>query len=81
MLRFGNNDHGACVVSVAVHDGTIEVIEERRELVKIFLGKRIKFMIVAGGASHGQSHKHGGRGFYPVLGIDGLVFCINGSSF
>ena len=78
---FWNCHNGSRIIGISVHNGPVKIVKEGGEAVKIRHGDRIKFVVMARGASHGQSHENSSCGLHAVLCVDRPVFFVDGSAF
>ena len=69
------------VADVAVERLLRRVAEEGRQLIDLFLQDRVELMIVAGGASDGESKEHGAGGVDAIFGVNRLEFLGNDATF
>ena len=66
---------------LGVDAGLFDIIEERDQAVEILLGDRVKLVVVAAGAAHGEAQPDGAGGLHPIDRIFQEVLLSDGAAF
>ena len=81
VLSIRNHQYRRGIGYIAVHHVLGRVSEECRQGIELALGDGIELVVVASGASDGESEENHAGGIGSILGIDGFVFFRNDPAF